>query len=76
MLYHKPHVRTECMFGFNPDTGCTKCFSNKFWNGSYKYVDHSDMAENWYPADFQLTFTGNRCTEIQGLYAKSFLPFY
>ena len=67
MLYHKPHVRMECMFGFDPASGCTDCIANKFWVGSYKKAsDHSGPW--WGDTDFQLTFTGHRCTEFQGLY--------
>ena len=76
MLYHKPHVCTECMFGFYAATGCTECIANKLWNGSYKHVDDPNMEKHWLPLNFQLTLAGNRCTEIQGLYAKFFLPFY
>ena len=78
MLYHKSHVSTECMFdpvdpGIDAYSGCTKCITNKFWAGSYKR-NNPYKANNWHPVDFQLTFTGDRCTEIQGLYYGVYSP--
>ena len=78
MLYHKSHVSMECMFdpvdpGIDADSGCTQCIANKFWTGSYKAANNPNW--RWFGVDFQLTFTGDRCTEIQGLYTiVSFWP--
>ena len=64
---------SECMFGFDTGSECIQCIANKFWTGSYKYVNHPDVATNWHPFDCQLTFAGDRCTEIQGLHAIVFI---
>ena len=54
--------------GIDADSGCTQCITKKFWAGSYKHGYRPNTANNWHPVDFQLTFTGDRCTGIQGLY--------
>ena len=54
MLYHKPHVCTECMFGFDAETGCTDCIANKFWTGAYTSSSNPSDNVGWNSVYFQL----------------------
>ena len=65
VLLHYKTVQTECMFGFDPNSACNQCITNKFWAGSFKEIKPST---EWIAIDFKLTSTGDRCTQIKGLY--------
>ena len=50
--------------------------SNKFWTRAYTSPSNPSDIVGWNSVDFQLAFTGDRCTEIQGLYPKILLCRY
>ena len=63
VLIHKPEVQTGCLFGFDPETNCTRCLSIRRYDVTVMYLSNGQSTNDVF---FNIVLSGPLCMQIGG----------